>query len=95
VGGVIGITLLDNGSSVLIEIENEGSHIPESDLTKIWERFYKVDKSRNRNLGGTGLGLAITKNILNLHHSSFGVQNTEKGVLFYFTLSKDFSAITN
>ena len=82
------ITLKDNGENILIEIENEGSSIPEEDLTKIWEKFYKVDKSRNRNLGGTGLGLAITKNILNLHQSIFGVRNTEKGVCFFFTLDK-------
>ena len=72
----------------LIEIENEGEPIPEKDLENIWLKFYKIDRSRNRNLGGTGLGLSIAKNILLLHESTYGVLNTEKGVKFYFTLKR-------
>ena len=55
-------------------------------LDRIWDKFYKVDKSGNKQLGGTGLGLSIVKNILFLHKSDFGVLNTNIGVCFYFTL---------
>lgn len=77
-------------SGVLIEVENQGEQIPEPEIQNIWEKFYKVEKSRSRNQGGTGLGLSIVKNILNLHQSNFGVVNIKDGVKFYFTLKKFF-----
>lgn len=77
------------GNLVFVEVENEGEHIKGEDLIKIWDRFYKVDKSRSRKLGGTGLGLSIAKNILELHNSSYGAENTEIGVKFYFSLEKN------
>jgi two-component system sensor histidine kinase VanS len=52
------------------------------------EKFYKIDKSRNRKLGGTGIGLSIVKNIMILHEGSYGVENAEDGVKFYFSLRK-------
>lgn len=72
----------------LVSIENEGKHIPDDELDKVWERFYKVDKSRTRELEGTGIGLSIVKNILRLHNSSFGAMNTQSGVEFFFTLKR-------
>lgn len=87
-GGKINVSLNDMDDFIRIDIENEGQHIEESEFDKIWERFYKIDKSGKRSLGGTGLGLAIVKNILLLHKSDFGVQNTSIGVDFYFTLKK-------
>lgn len=86
-GGVININTLNFGDKTKIEIENTGSAIPEEEISKIWDKFYKIDKSRNRKLGGTGIGLSIVKNILELHGYSYGVVNTEKGVKFYFTVS--------
>lgn len=86
--GKITINTLDQDKNILVEIENTGQLIPEDEMDKIWEKFYRIDKSRNRNLGGTGLGLSIVKNILLLHKSKFGVVNTENGVKFYFTLKK-------
>lgn len=86
--GKITVNVFDNGSNILIEVENEGNIISEQDMERIWERFYRIEKSRQRELGGTGLGLAIVKNILLLHESNYGVKNTEKGVKFYFTLKK-------
>lgn len=86
-GGKIYISVVNEENQVRIGIENEGDHIPEDELPNIWEKFYKVEKSRNRVVGGTGLGLSIVKNILLLHNSEFGVLNTEKGVLFYFTMN--------
>lgn len=84
--GKIFVRTILKEDKVLVEIENQGENIPEDEISKIWDRFYKIDKSRNRSLGGTGLGLAIVKNILELHNSEYGAQNTENGVMFYFTL---------
>lgn len=78
---------------IFISVENSGKGIHENEMQNIWNKFYKVDKSGNRTLGGTGLGLAIVKNILTLHHSVYGIQNTEKGIDFYFSLpiAKDYT----
>lgn len=62
-------------------IENEGNHIPDDQIERIWMTFHKVDKARNEE--GTGLGLAICKAILDMHHFEYGVKNTEKGVIFF------------
>ncbi|REK71184.1 sensor histidine kinase [Paenibacillus paeoniae] len=69
-----------------VTIENEGSPIGEEDMDRIWDHFYRVERSRDRKSGGTGLGLAIVKHILDLHGSEYGVRNTSHGVAFYFTL---------
>ena len=82
----ISITLKILEHKILLEVENEGSFIEMKDLDRIWDKFYKADKSGNKHLGGTGLGLSIVKNILLLHESDFGVSNTDVGVCFYFTL---------
>ncbi|MDK8193579.1 HAMP domain-containing sensor histidine kinase [Paenibacillus sp. UMB7766-LJ446] len=68
---------------VRISIENKGERISEAERQYIWERFYRVERSRNRKMGGTGLGLAIAKQILDLHGCSYGVENTPDGVRFY------------
>lgn len=67
-------------------VENTGEHIPEEELMNIRERFYKIDKSRNREREGNSLGLPIIKDILELHGSSYGARNTDDGVVFYFDL---------
>ncbi|MEH7308225.1 sensor histidine kinase [Neobacillus drentensis] len=74
---------------VKVCVENKGSHIPNDQLNKVWERFYRGDTSRHRSEGSTGLGLAISKNILDLHGAQYGVMNTSDGVLFYFCLNKN------
>lgn len=86
--GEIKVILEDKETYALIKVENEGGNIEKAEMENIWDKFYKVDKSRNRTEGGTGLGLAICKNILLLHESKFGVENIENGVRFYFTLNK-------
>lgn len=83
------ITINKAENKLVVAIENEGSHIPEEELNNIWEKFYKLDKSRSRSLGGTGIGLSIVKNILTLHQSNYGVINTDKGVKFYFDMKLD------
>lgn len=86
--GTIRVTMVDNGEYISVEVENTGSHMPVEEMDKIWDKFYKIDKSRNRKLGGTGIGLSIVKNILTLHGYSYGVDNTVDGVKFYFVVPK-------
>ncbi|UKS25182.1 ATP-binding protein [Paenibacillus sp. HWE-109] len=86
VGSEIAVRIESESEHMRMEIENEGEAIPEDQLETIWERFYRVEKSRNRKTGGTGLGLAIVKQILDLHESRYGVENTKQGVKFYFYL---------
>lgn len=82
------IDVQEEEQGVYIGFENKGSHIAEENIDKIWDQFYRVDKSRKRVCGGTGLGLSIVKNIFDLHGAKYGVTNTEDGVLFYFRLEK-------
>lgn len=67
-------------------IENKPAKIPKDDLMKIWEPFYRVEKSRNKALGGSGLGLYMVKEILDRHSSQYGIENTDVGVKAYFSL---------
>jgi len=71
-----------------IIVFNSGKNIPESEMERIWESFYKVDKARTRSYGGQGLGLSIAKTtLLNLGHR-YGVKNEPGGVAFYFEIKK-------
>ncbi|MNW49683.1 Alkaline phosphatase synthesis sensor protein PhoR [compost metagenome] len=76
----------DEDGTITTKIENAGPSIAEADLARIWDHFYRAERSRDRKSGGTGLGLAIVKHILELHGSEYGALNTEQGVAFYFTL---------
>lgn len=82
------ITTIEESEQIKVCVENTGVHIPEDQLDKIWDRFYRGDIARQRAHGGTGLGLAISKNILELHGVKYGVVNTEDSVLFYFYINK-------
>lgn len=81
----INITYNDIAKKYTFKIKNENAYISDEDIERIWDPFYRIEKSRNKEFGGTGLGLAIVKQILDLHHSNYGV-NTQKGVEFYFDL---------
>ena len=81
-GGKIIVTVSDE----IFSIENEGENIPEEEIKFIWDKFYKIDKSRTRAGGETGLGLSIAKNILILHKAEYGAENTGTGVKFWFKL---------
>jgi signal transduction histidine kinase len=91
-GQLIIITVTEKQNKVKINIENKGSHIPDDLLDKVWDRFYRIEGSRNRSTGGTGLGLAISKQVLELHGAGYGVANTEDGVEFYFELNTNCEA---
>ena len=71
-----------------LSCENTGEPIKDTDKAYIWDKFYKADKSRTRSGRGTGLGLSIAKNILNLHHAEYGVENTTEGVRFWYRLKR-------
>lgn len=72
---------------VRITVADTGAGIPESDLPRIFERFYRVDKARSRELGGTGLGLAIVKHLIELHHGRIDVvSRSGEGSAFTVTL---------
>ncbi|MEK4841160.1 sensor histidine kinase [Bacillus sp. FSL L8-0152] len=87
-GQTIVLVVNEEEHDVYIGFENKGSHIKEEEIEKIWDQFYRVDKSRKRVCGGMGLGLSIVKNIFELHDAKYGVTNTKDGVLFYFRLEK-------
>ncbi|NLV35865.1 MAG: HAMP domain-containing histidine kinase [Clostridiaceae bacterium] len=84
--GMIWITAEKHDDKVTFMIENEGIHISEEKINKIWDRFYRVEASRSGNSTGTGLGLAISAKILQLHHANYGATNTERGVMFFFSM---------
>ncbi len=70
-------------------MKDEGEGIPEKDLPHIFERFYRVDKSRTRATGGSGLGLAIVKEIIELHRGSISVKSElGHGTIFTILLKK-------
>lgn len=75
----------ENGKT-RISIFNTGKNIKQEDLTRIWNRFYKVDEARTRTDGSTGIGLSIVKAIMNNYNSEYGVQNKQNGVEFYFEI---------
>lgn len=70
-----------------IKVFNTGENIETEDLSRIWNRFYKVDTSRNREKGGTGIGLALVKAIMTNTNNKYGVENKEDGVEFYFEVN--------
>ena len=72
---------------VRISVTDTGEGIAKDQISMIWERYYKVDKVHRRATVGTGLGLSIVKEILELHHATYGVQSTQgKGATFWFEL---------
>jgi len=79
---------VDKGK-LLVEVADDGLGMDEKHLPRLFERFYRVDKSRARNVGGSGLGLAIVKHIVEAHEQSINVRSTEgTGSTFSFTLDK-------
>ncbi|MEX2450976.1 MAG: ATP-binding protein [Rhodospirillales bacterium] len=75
------------GPGVSVAVQDFGEGIPEDQVSRLTERFYRVDKARSRSLGGTGLGLAIVKHIINRHRGSLSIESDEgKGSTFSVVL---------
>ena len=78
----------DEKNVVRVTVYNSGKHIPEEDLDKLWQKFYKVDKARTRAYGGSGIGLSIVKAVMDSHHRKYGAENCEGGVKFWFDVKR-------
>ncbi len=89
VGGTVKVSFYDMDDRVLIEITDDGIGIEEQHLKHVFDRFYRVDVSRSRELGGSGLGLSIVKHIIEAHKQGITVRSAQgKGSTFGFTLAK-------
>ncbi len=87
--GNIKIELFEMDTNVLIEVTDDGIGISEEDLPRVFERFYRADKSRSLNSGGSGLGLAIVKHIIEAHGQTVNVRSTlGVGTTVAFTMAK-------
>ena len=87
--GSTAIKTFELHDQILIEVTDDGVGIEEKCLPRLFERFFRTDKSRNRQIGGSGLGLAIVKHILEAHQQTITVRSTEGlGSTFAFTLEK-------
>jgi len=87
--GKILVACYDMEENILVELSDKGIGIEEKHLPRLFERFYRVDKTRSRNKGGTGLGLSIVKHIIEAHHQTINVQSKiGVGSTFGFTLMK-------
>ena len=88
-GGEVVVRTYDMDQKVLVEVADNGNGIPQNHLNKIFDRFYRVDKSRDRDKGGSGLGLSIVKHIIEAHDQVINVRSTlGEGTTFSFTLDK-------
>ncbi|MBA4196896.1 MAG: two-component sensor histidine kinase [Chitinophaga sp.] len=88
-GSIVASIYQTDGEHVLIEISDDGIGIAEEHLSRIFERFYRTDRGRSRNVGGTGLGLAICKHIIEAHHQTIHVRSKlDVGTTIGFTLDR-------
>lgn len=80
---VIEVRILSLGNKARVSVFNTGAPIPEEDISRIWDKFYKVDKAHTRAYGGNGIGLSIVKAIMESFCQQYGVKNYDNGVEFF------------
>ena len=85
----IEIRVIPKGNLVRVTVFNSGAQIPEEDLSRLWDKFYKVDKAHTREYGGNGIGLSIVRAIMESFHQQYGVCNFDNGVEFWFELDAE------
>ena len=81
-GGAVTVTLKQAGGRAELTVDNDGDSLPEADLGRIWEPFYRTDASRSRDTGGTGLGLSLVKAAAEAHGGGCAAENRPGGVAF-------------
>lgn len=87
--GHVVVSVIEGGKTVRISVRDDGEGIPKQHLNRIFERFYRIDKSRSRDSGGSGLGLAISKHIVEAHKSTIRVRSeVGQGTTLEFKLAK-------
>jgi two-component system phosphate regulon sensor histidine kinase PhoR len=88
-GGTVAVAVQDGPETVTLRVADTGIGIPVEYQERIFERFFRVDKSRSRAMGGTGLGLSIVKHAARLHHASIDLDSQEdKGTTVTVTFPK-------
>lgn len=87
----IEVRIVSENGKARISVFNSGKPIPEEDIPKLWDKFYKVDKAHTREYGGNGIGLSIVKAIMESFRQKYGVKNFENGVEFWFELDAETS----
>jgi two-component system phosphate regulon sensor histidine kinase PhoR len=88
-GGITKVSFYDMETFILVEVSDNGIGIEDEHVKHVFDRFYRVDKSRSRDVGGTGLGLSIVKHIIEAHKQTINVRSTTgKGATFGFTIEK-------
>ena len=83
---IIEVKILREDGLAKVTVFNTGKPIPEEDVPRVWDKFFKVDKAHTREYGGNGIGLSIVKAIMESMHQQYGVKNYDNGVEFWFTL---------
>lgn len=90
-GGKIVISASRDEKTARLTVFNEGEGLPEEELPKIWEKFYRTDRARTREAGGTGIGLSLVRAIADTLHGDCGAENVPGGIAFWFTLPNELS----
>lgn len=89
-GGNIGISMKEINNKILFSVCDTGIGISKEEISRVFERFYRVDRARSRNSGGTGLGLAIVKHLVEAHHGEIHVDSElGKGTVFTISFHKE------
>lgn len=85
-GGHIELSAVETETGVRLSVFNEGDGLPEEELDKIWEKFYRTDRARTREAGGTGIGLSLVRAIADTLHGCCGACNAPGGIEFWFEI---------